>query len=163
MKTILLLLLLSSSVCLAQENTLELDVRNAVLDVLTKHIDQEIVGRTPKNIAYLFSITLSFNSFGKIDTVYFPKTVSRPVQDVMKLNSALVGKIKSRDFTFTKYASRLVLISIFYKRIDDTALDYSSGFLKSFENLLPKLDSNMSQKAWVILDPIHVPFSLRTN
>ncbi len=147
---------------LAQEKK-EINIKPIIIDALTKHLDKDLLGHTPKDFVYLFSITLSFNEFGKIDSVYFPKSISKNVSEVMKLNAELVRKIKSKNLAYKQYATKLVFIPLMYKRVGNTGINYDSGFLTAIENLLPNINTKVSKKTWINLDFTIVPFSLHTN
>lgn len=153
MKKIAIFLLFISQICLAQEKLNNGDLRLRVSKVITQHIDSELLGKTPTGFVYLFSVTLSFDEEGKIDTVYFPKKFNQNINKVMKLNSALVKIIKDQKSVYKIYAAKLVFIPILYHSIDDDKLDYRSGFLESFENLLPDI-VNSSSRPWLILNPL---------
>lgn len=153
MKKIAIFLLFISQICIAQEKLNNVDLRLRVSKAITRHLDRELLGKTPSGFVYLFSVTLSFNEEGKIDTVYFPKKFNDNINKVMKLNSALVKIIMEQNSVYKIYASKLVFIPILYHSIEDDKLDYRSGFLESFENLLPDI-VNSSSRPWLILNPL---------
>lgn len=154
-------MLLASVCCSAQEKKEIGDIRLRVSYALTRNLDRDLLGKTPKNFVYFFSITLSFNDEGKIDTLYFSKELNKNVNDIIMPTESLIKRMKSMNLVYPEYSSKLVFIPIFYHGVDDTSIDYRSGFLKSMENLLPKVNNEMIRKQWVILDPLISPFSLR--
>ena len=153
MKKIAIFLLFISQICLAQEKLNDGDLRLRVSKAITQHIDRDLLGKTPTGFVYLFSVTLSFNEEGKIDTVFFPRKINENINKVMKLNSTLVKIIIEQKSVYRIYASKLVFIPMLYHSIDDDKLDYRSGFLESFENLLPDI-VNSSSRSWLILNPL---------
>jgi len=152
MKLILLLLLFVSQIGLAQENPKIGDIRLRISKAITLNTDKELLGKTPKGYVYLFSVTLSFDDAGKIDTVYFPQKIDERINKVMKLSSALVKRIKDQNSVYKIYSSKFVFIPVFYHNMDDDIIDYRSGFLDSFEKMLPNV--NLPTKQWVILKPL---------
>ena len=155
--------MLASNICFAQNKSKSDDIRYRIADAVTKNLDKELLGITPKNFTYLYSITLSFNDQGIVDTVYFPKYIAKEVKDVIRLNSGLIKRIKSMNIVYKEYSSKLVLIPFFHYRPGDSGIDYKSDFLKSIESIFPQRDWNTSKKQWVILDTFMSTFTLHVN
>lgn len=143
------------------ENPRKGDIRYMLTHLITKNAEKRTaLADGPENYAYFFSITLSFDDAGKIDNVYFSKNRPKNVTDLLSLNESLIKKIKEQNLVFRQYASKLVLIPFFYHGHYAKTLDYSSGFLKSIENLLPVVDYPMSKKSWIILDTMVNTFAV---
>lgn len=157
MKIISIFLLFFCQVSFAQEKQI-VDIRLKVEKAIAQHTDKELLRKTPKDFTYLFSVTLSFDKDGKVDTVYFPAKIAENVSKTIKLDETLVKRIKDQQSVYKIYAGKLVFIVIFYYFISDDRLDYRSGFIESFENLLPDLDTRL-KKDWIILKPITWPLS----
>lgn len=153
MKQIILFLLLLGHVCLAQEKPRTVGIRARVARALADHTDKELLMNTPRGTAYLFSITLSFDKNGKVDSVHYPKKIPENVRKVMKLDLGLAKRIKDQNAIYEIYANKMVFIPILYRNLYDGKLDYQSGFLESFQNLLPNINIP-SIKQWVVIDPL---------
>ena len=157
---ILLLILCYNICCLAQNKIISGDIRYRVSYAITKNIDIGLLSKTPKNTAYLFSVVLSFNKVGKIDTAYFSKNTDTTLLKVMGLNSNLVDRIKGMNLVYTNYSSKLVIIPFLWYNQSDNSIDYDTGYLKQFENIFPHLDKKYENKSRIILDPMINPFTL---
>jgi len=161
-----MLLLLVSNFCPAQENIMnepppqprketpkKSDIRTALSYLIPRNgTNKHALVDGPTDYAYFFSVTLSIDEIGKIENVYFSKSLPKNLVDFLGTPSGLLAKINAANLECKEYASKLVLIPFFYYRMDSSVIDYRSGFLKSMENLLPTVDDKMSQKSWIILD-----------
>ncbi|WP_316797128.1 hypothetical protein [Pedobacter agri] len=164
MKTLLISLLLTSMFCLAQDKAKnQNDIRLKLNYIITKNMDSELLFKTPKNLAYFFSVSLLFDNNGKIDTVYFSKELSRETKDVMKLDVKLIKRFKMLNWIYKEYSSKLVVLPIYYYRSVDESVSYNYGFLNNIENLFPEVDAKNMKKNWLILDPIINPFNKIVN
>jgi hypothetical protein len=159
-KIFTILLILCFNICLAQNKIISGDIRYRVSYAITKNIDIGLLSKTPKNFAYLFSVALSFNKNGKIDTAYFSKNIDLTLSKVMGLNSSLVSKIKSMNLEYTNYSSKVVIIPFLWYNQSDYCIDYHTGFLKQFENIFPHLNNEHANKSYIVLDPMINPFTL---
>ena len=158
MKKIFILLLFASHISLAQETQKAPNLRLKIAKAIAQHSDKALLGQTPAGFAYLFSVTLSFDHQGKIDSVYFPRQISENVKKVMKPDAALARRIKDQESTYKIYADKFVFIPVFYHNSADDTLDYRSGFIGAFKNLLPEINTS-ANKQWIILDPLTEQFS----
>lgn len=132
---------------------------NAMVNyVISKNMNKDSLMASPEGMAYFFSVSILFNSEGKIDTVFYSKNLDKKVSAVMGLNPSLIRKIKEQDVTYRKYASKVVLVPILFYRYTDDRIAYSSGIIKAIQNLLPNDEPILWFKPWVILDPVINPF-----
>lgn len=157
--TLILLLALSGPLCFAQYPSKQVDIRQVITSIIIKNIDRGKYDTTPENTAYLFSVMLSFNELGRVDTVFFSKNSDKQLVDVMRLDENLVKRIKSANIEYQNYSSKLVLIPLFFYNSKEDGVNYYSGFLKSLENLFPDFKKNPPKKPIVILDPLLNPFT----
>lgn len=158
----LLVLLTICQVCSAQEKK-QGKVSAMVNYVLSKNLNGDALMDSPKGTAYIFTITLVFDGNGKIDTGFYSKNLNKKTEKIMGLNPSLIRKIKEQDILYKLYASKVVVVPIFFYRTTDTGIDYNSGFINAIENLLPSDEPKLWGKPWVILDPVINPFSENIN
>ncbi|WAC41205.1 hypothetical protein [Pedobacter sp. SL55] len=153
----LLVLLIICQICSAQEKR-QGNVDAMVNYVISKNMNRDALMASPEGMAYFFTITLVFNSEGKVDTGFYSKNLDKKVEAVMGLNASLIRKIKEQDVTYRTYASKVAVVPIFFFRRTDTGIDYGTGFIKAIQNLLPKDEPKLWGKSWVIFDPVINPF-----
>lgn len=106
---------------------------------------------TKKNFAHFFAIALSFDSTGKIDTLYYSSKLDSNTRNLYSLDNSLLIRIKKYNFTYKEYASRTALIPFYFYNISDNYVDYQNGFLNNLEHLLPEA---IYGKPILILKPI---------
>lgn len=158
----LVIFLTVCQVCLAQQKK-QGKVSAMVNYVLSKNLNGDALMKSPKGTAYIFTITLVFDRNGKVDTGFYSKNLNKKTETIMGLNPSLIRKIKEQDILYKLYASKVVVVPIFFYRTTDTGVDYNTGFINSIENLLPSNEPKLSDKPWIILDPVINPFSEHIN
>lgn len=144
-------------ICSAQEKK-QGNVSAMVNYVLSKNMNKDALMASPEGMAYFFTVTLVFDTQGKIDTGFYSKNLNVNVEQVMGLNPSLIRKIKEQDVVYKLYASKVVVIPILFYRYTDTKINYNTGFIKAIQNLLPNDNPKLLGKPWVILDPVLNPF-----
>lgn len=108
---------------------------------------------SPKNHAYVFSISLSFNAEGKIDTVYFSDKMSDRLKEIIEPTSAsLSNSLRAIDFK-NEFTGKILLLPIIIKRLEDQEIDNAADFLTEFTALWPKLRIKDKLKQVVFLEP----------
>src|SRR5688572_18495173 len=55
----------------------------AVIKTIGKHLDSDLLFKTPKSDGYITSISLAFNMKGGIDTVYFAEKMSPQLKKIL--------------------------------------------------------------------------------
>lgn len=106
---------------------------------------------TTKNFAHFFSIALSFDVEGKIDTLYYSSKLNPVTKTIYALDNSLLKRIKAHNFKFKEYSSKIVLFSYYCYRVTDHSIDYETGFLNSVSNLIPEA---VYGKPIILLKPI---------
>lgn len=106
---------------------------------------------TKVNTAHVFAIAFSFDSKGRIDTIYYSDQVNTATKNLFALDSSLLKRIKAFDFKFNVYANQIVLVPFFWYRITDKLIDYKSGFLNDLNSILPEA---IKDKPVIILSPV---------
>jgi hypothetical protein len=140
--------MLLSSITFGQKTSkLPIFISNCVV----KGAKGEAYESTKKNFAHFFALALSFDASGKIDTLYYSSKLNPETKRIYALDSSLLKRIKTYNFNFKEYASKLVLFSYYCYNSTDDSVDYENGFLNSIKNLVPDA---VSGKALIILEPI---------
>ncbi|TBO41124.1 hypothetical protein [Pedobacter kyonggii] len=106
---------------------------------------------TKKNFAHFFAIALSFDAEGKIDTLYYSSKLNSETKRLYALDNSLLKRIKTHNFKFNEYASKIVLFSYYCYKTTDNCIDYETGFLNSIANLIPE---TVYGKPLIVLKPI---------
>ncbi|MEJ2905137.1 hypothetical protein WAE58_22015 [Pedobacter panaciterrae] len=124
----------------------------AVIKTIGKHLDSDLLFKTPKGDGYITSISLVFNMKGGIDTVYFAEKMSPQLKKILKPNAELVAKLK-KILPFPDFNGKIVVYPILFKWGYDATLNYGEHFLNDFEGLWPNLDVKDQKKQIILLRP----------
>ncbi len=146
---IIILISLFCNIAFCQKKTPKLQV--FLSECINKGINYNAYDITSKNFAHIYSITLSFDKDGKIDSLYYSDKINQSTKQLFNLNDALLKKIKSYNFTFEVYAYKMVVVIFYNYRADDNYVDYKFGFLNDIKNLLPNI---VYGKPIIILEPV---------
>lgn len=107
---------------------------------------------SPKNHAYVFSISLSFNSEGEIDTVYFSNKMSNNLKEIIKPSESLSDSLRTIDFK-NQFTGKILLLPIIIKRLEDREIDNAPDFLTEFTAFWPNFKIEDKSKQVVFLEP----------
>lgn len=132
--------------------TKKIDYRIPIIKVLGKHMNIDRLLKSPKNHAYVFSISLVFNAEGKIDTVYLNDKMSGNLKEIIKTDINLSKALNSIDFK-NEFTNEIALLPIVLKRWEDQEIDNAGEFLSEFSALWPKLKLEDKSKQVVFLEP----------
>jgi len=122
-----------------------------ISNCIVKGTKGEAYENTKKNFAHFFAIALSFDANGKVDTLYYSSKLNPETKRIYALDNSLLKRIKTYNFNFKEYASKLVLFSYYSYNSTDDSVGYGNGFLNSIKNLIPEA---ISGKPLVVLEPI---------
>lgn len=67
---------------------------------------------TKKNFAHFFTIAISFDAEGKIDTLYYSSKLNPETKKLYVLDNSLLKRIIKHNFNFKEYSSKIVLFLI---------------------------------------------------
>lgn len=134
---ILFLLILTHSFCFSQTKKPSFE---KVLDYYCGKSTSNKLYDTPQNFVYIYSLGLSFNENGLIDTVYFSDHINPITKEIFQLDERKIKIFKSIKIAFKEYANKIVIIPMYHYNMKDSLIDYKSKFLVDFENLFPKID-----------------------
>jgi len=139
--------MLSSSIIFGQKRPELSDFMN---NLVVKGTKEDAYNSTKKNFAHFFSIALSLDAEGKIDTLYYSSKLNPETKRIYALDNSLLKRIKKHNLKFKEYTSKIVLFSYYCYRINDNSIDYGTGFLNSISNLIPEVAYG---KPLIILKP----------
>ncbi|WP_293784862.1 hypothetical protein [uncultured Pedobacter sp.] len=145
---ILIFLSLGVFICQAQEKKPSFE---KVIEYYLFKSTSDRLFDTKENHAYIYSMGISFNTNGLIDTLYFSDRIDPEVRDIFMLDSRKVKLFKSITIPFKEYANKIVVLTFYHYNSKDGMLDYSSGLLKQLEKLYPIINSS---KPIVLYQPI---------
>jgi hypothetical protein len=136
-------------------STKQIDYRIPIIKALGKHINFYRLLKSPRNHAYVFSISLAFNSEGMIDSIYFNEKLSGKLKDIINSNSNLSNLTKAlNSINFTnEFTSKVAFLPIVLKRWEDQKIDNAGEFLSELSALWPKLKLEDKSKQVVFLEP----------
>ncbi|QDW23737.1 hypothetical protein [Pedobacter sp. KBS0701] len=156
-RNILILLSLSFSICQAQEKKPSFE--KVIEHYLFKSTSDRLFD-AQKNQAYIYSMGISFNDKGLIDTLYFSDKIDSVVRDIFMLDDRKVKLFKSITIPFKEYANRIVVLTLYHYNSEDGMLDYGFGLLRQVEKLYPIINSS---KPIVLHQPIVFGFIRHIN
>lgn len=154
----IILFLLSYSFCIAQTKKPSFD---KVLDYYCAKTTSNKIYDTPQNFVHIYSLAISFNEAGLIDTLYFPDKINPETKEIFQLDNRKVKAFKAIKITFKEYANKIVIIPMFHYNMKDSVMDYKSKFLVDYENLFPKIDTLL--KPIILHQPIAQGFIRHIN
>ena len=130
------------------------DIRAAIVKLFLPNTDKKRYLQTPRDSAYLFSIALSFDPVGKVDTVYFSDKLPPSTKQILGLNDKLIDLIKHEDLSRFNHRNEIVLFPILFIQTLDLSIKIRPGtFLSDYLNLWPKFGSAIENKKLTLLDP----------
>jgi len=153
----LLLFILCTFACNISFGQKRPDLDTFVNENVLKGASEEVKQLAKKNVAHFYAIAFVFDKTGKIDTLYFSKSLNAETKQLYGLDNLLLKRIKKYDFHYVEYSSQTVLIPFYHYNSTDECVAYKSGFLNSFEGLLPEAIKN---KPIIVRNPIinaHIP------
>lgn len=165
--SIIFILTLNANVIKAQIITSEsrsgpIDYRVPIIKLIGELSNTDSLMATPTNHMYVFTISLSFNAAGKVDTVYFSDPMSENLKKIINTDQDLTSAFNSIEFT-KEFANKLVILPIVFRRIEDWRIINTDEFLSGFVKLWPKLKVEDKLKPVVFLKPVINRYSLPTH
>jgi len=110
------------------------------------------LNETPSEHVYIFSITLSFNAAGKVDTVYFSDNMTENLKQIVNADQDMTKAANLIDFK-KEYANKLVILPIILKRARGWRINNQDEFINGIVTMWPKLKLAHKLKPVVFLDP----------
>ncbi|GGE71350.1 hypothetical protein EV200_1163 [Pedobacter psychrotolerans] len=149
MKYLFFLLVFASGIASAQNTSPKIE--KFFISTLEKGAKSELYSLTKKNFVYFYPIAYSFDETGGIDSLYFSEKTDTRTKELFGLNHSLLIRMKKHNYKYKELSKKIVLVLFYHYRGDDDFVDYSSGFLKSLENIIPEA---VQGKDIIILKPI---------
>lgn len=102
--------------------------------------------------AFIFSISVSVNNLGKVDSVYFSKTEDVELKDAMDLTRIKKTTIAEKTF-FSNYKNSLVIIPVMALNLNDQYISNQESLLREWGGLFPNVNK-FKNKRIVLCKPI---------
>lgn len=153
----IILLILSSGFSFAQTKKPSFE---KILDYYCGKSTSEKIYDTPKNYAHVYSIGISFDEKGLIDTLYFPEKINQNTKEIFQLDNRKIKLFKSIAIPYTEYANKIVIVPMYHYNAGDNIMDYKSTFLINLENMFPRINSS---KTIILHQPIVQTFIRHVN
>jgi len=106
--------------------------------------------------AFIFSISISVNKLGKIDSVYFSKTEDVELKDAMDLDRIRKSVISEKVF-FSRYKTCVVTIPVMALNLDDQYISNQNQLLREWEGLFPNINKFKNRQV-ILCKPISLWF-----
>ena len=106
--------------------------------------------------AFIFSISISVNKLGKIDSVYFSKIENTELGEAMDINQ-IKKSIASEKLFFSHYKNCVVNIPVMALNLNDQFISNQHSLLREWETLFPDVNK-FRYKRIILCKPISVWF-----
>jgi hypothetical protein len=128
------------------------DFRILIIKVLGRYMNSKRLFGTPKDNAHVFSLSLSFNLNGKVDTVYLSDKMPSRLKEIIIVGPELTKALDSIDFS-KEFRNKIVILPIVLKRWEDQRIENSIAFFNEFSTIWPSLNGTDKFKQIIVLDP----------
>jgi len=158
MKKILLagLLLSITQICYAQIIDLSKQKLKLGIDFKDTYMHNPFIKK-----AFIFSINVSVDKLGKIDSVYFSKTKDVELKDAIDLSGIRKSVITEKTF-FKAYKNSIIIIPVMALNLNDQFISNQSSLLQEWEALFPNVNK-FKNKHIVLCKPISFWFVRDVN
>ena len=102
--------------------------------------------------AFIFSISVSVNKLGKIDSVYFSKTEDVELKDAMDLDQ-IVKSVNAEKIFFNNYKNCVLIIPFMGLNLNDQYISNQQQLLREWGELFPNINKFKSKKV-ILCKPI---------
>jgi len=147
----LLISLVIAQICNAQ--IVDLSKQNLKLGIGFKN---SYVNNPAIKKAFIFSISISVNKIGKIDSIYFSKIENAELGDAMDINQIRKSVISEKAF-FSRYKNSVVNIPVMALNLNDQYISNQHALLREWETLFPNVNK-FKKKNIVLCKPISIWF-----
>lgn len=129
-----------------------LDHRIPIIKALGGFMDVLRLVEVPKNHVYTFSVSLSINQYGVVDSVYFTNSKSKYLQEVIIKRPKLIKALKSINYG-KEFYNKLLVLPVILKRAEDPGIDNVSEFLAQVVTIWPEYSLKDRLKQTVLFQP----------
>ena len=136
------------------------DMRESIVKAFLTDTAKRYLADMTMNEAHLVSLTISFDSGGKVDSIYFPNKVVNSLIKFLGSSESLKYSISKALIPHTSYKDVVVLLPIIFHNADHELINKYS-FLNEFINMLPDLSNEDKLKHFVLLEPYNRWISIR--
>lgn len=111
--------------------------------------------------AFIFSVSVSVNKLGKVDSVYFSKTKDVELKDAMDLARIKKSAFSEKIF-FSAYKNSIVIIPVMALNLDDQYISNQDQLLREWGGLFPNVNK-FKNKRIVLCKPVSFWFVTDVN
>ncbi|MCZ4225440.1 hypothetical protein [Pedobacter rhodius] len=142
-----LLLLSITQICYAQ--IVDLSKQNLKLGIGFKeaYMNNPFIKK-----AFVFSISVSVNKLGKIDSIYFSKTEDVELGNAMDINQIRKSVIAEQTF-FGHYKNCVVVIPVMGLNLNDQYISNQQSLLREWSGLFPNVNKFKSKRV-ILCKPV---------
>lgn len=106
--------------------------------------------------AFIFSVNVSVNTLGKIDSIYFSRTEDVDLKDAIDLARIKKSVITEKVF-FSRYKDCVVTIPVMALNLNDQYISNQHSLLREWETLFPSVNKFKKRRV-VLCKPISIWF-----
>jgi len=142
------MVLLNTQFCLAQT----VDVTKLIeITFKNSYINNPYIKK-----AFIFSVSVSVNNLGKIDSIYFSKTEDVELKDAMDLYRIRKSVNEEKVF-FSNHKNCVVTIPIMALNLNDQYISNQQSLLREWETLFPNVNKFKNRRV-ILCKPISIWF-----
>ncbi len=142
------MVLLTTQFCLAQT----VDVTK-LIEITFKN---SYVNNPYMKKAFIFSVSVSVNNLGKVDSIYFSKTEDVELKDAMDLYRIRKSVNEEKVF-FSHYKNCVITIPIMALNLNDQYISNQQSLLREWETLFPNVNK-FKNRCVILCKPISIWF-----
>lgn len=129
------------------------DMRIPLIKIMGQHLNSKALFRLPKNNSFLFSIAFYVNTLGNIEDVYF-SDLSPKNALIINPNQDLIQDFRKILISENRYRDKILILSILFKRPNDTNISNLDEILNDYTKLWPSLSNvKILKKQTILLKP----------
>jgi len=136
------------------------DMREVIVRAFLTDTVKEYLAALPVNEAHLVSLAISFDSNGKVGSVYFPNKIANSLTKFLGPLDSLKYAITKALLPYTTYKDAVLLFPIIFHNADHKLINKYS-FLREFINMWPDLSKEDDLKPFILLEPYSRWISIR--
>lgn len=127
------------------------DIRYLIFKSITTRAFRDSLAAIPTNEAHMFSIAVSFNSLGEVDTIYFSAKMTPRLKDLLKPGDELKSEITKRISSSKLYKNVVILFPVIFHYRDHEMIK-KDILIEDLNNLWPVFSAKDKIKKLILLE-----------